>query len=77
MTTISDEELYTGLHAFVFIKEVDPGRNIADVVDEIADPERFSLRERAGAVRVGGSSGPTSALPTCAPTTATWRRCSG
>ena len=42
MTTISDEELYTGLHAFVFIKEVDPGRNIADVVDEIADPERFS-----------------------------------
>jgi hypothetical protein len=42
MTTISDEELYTGLHAFVFIKEVDPGRSIADVVDDIADPERFS-----------------------------------
>ena len=42
MTTISDEELYTGLHAFVFIKEVDPGRNVADVVDDIADPERFT-----------------------------------
>jgi hypothetical protein len=42
MTTISDDQLYTGLHAFVFIKEVDPGRNIADVVDDIADPEHFS-----------------------------------
>jgi hypothetical protein len=47
MTTDSDGinddiELYTGLHAFVFIKEVDPGRNIADVIDDLADPERFT-----------------------------------
>jgi DNA-binding Lrp family transcriptional regulator len=43
MTTISnDDQLYTGLHAFVFIKEVDPGRNIADVIDDLADPERFA-----------------------------------
>jgi hypothetical protein len=46
MTTDSDDiELYTGLHAFVFIKEVDPGRNIADVVDDLADPERFSSED--------------------------------
>ncbi len=43
MTTINDDDqLYTGLHAFVFIKEVDPGRNIADVIDDIGDPERFT-----------------------------------
>jgi hypothetical protein len=30
---------YTGLHAFVFIKRVDPGRNIADVIEDIGGTE--------------------------------------
>ena len=76
MTTISDDQLYTGLHAFVFIKEVDPGRNIADVVDDIADPERFSS-DNGRVLFASVVSGRTSGSPTSAPRTATWRRCSG
>jgi DNA-binding Lrp family transcriptional regulator len=40
MTTTYDgnSDDYTGLHAFVFIKDVDPGRNIADVVEDLGGP---------------------------------------
>src|SRR3712207_4617531 len=30
---------YTGLHAFVFIDGVDPGRNVADVIEELGGAE--------------------------------------
>jgi hypothetical protein len=30
---------YTGLHAFVFIDAVDPGRNLADVIEDIGGVE--------------------------------------
>jgi hypothetical protein len=30
---------YTGLHAFVFIDNVDPGRNVADVVEDLGGTE--------------------------------------
>jgi hypothetical protein len=30
---------YTGLHAFAFIDAVDPGRNIADVIEDIGGTE--------------------------------------
>ena len=30
---------YTGLHAFVFIDAVDPGRNVADVIDDLGGAE--------------------------------------
>jgi hypothetical protein len=34
-----DNGNYTGLHAFVFITGVDPGRNVVDVIDDIGGPE--------------------------------------
>jgi hypothetical protein len=30
---------YTGLHAFVFIDDVDPGRNVADVIEDLGAAE--------------------------------------
>jgi hypothetical protein len=33
-----DNGNYTGLHAFVFITGVDPGRNVVDVIDDIGGP---------------------------------------
>ena len=33
---------YTGLHAFVFIDGVDPGRNVADVVEDIGGTDAAS-----------------------------------
>jgi hypothetical protein len=40
MATENDNrDNYTGLHAFVFIHGVDPGRNVADVIDDLVDPD--------------------------------------
>jgi hypothetical protein len=45
---------YTGLHAFVFIDGVDPGGNVADVVEALGGPDAGPrVPQRAGAVRVG------------------------
>jgi hypothetical protein len=41
---VDDKGDYTGLHAFVFIKRVDPGRNIADVIEDIGGTEGTELR---------------------------------
>jgi hypothetical protein len=39
MANSDDSDNYTGLHAFVFMNGVDPGRNIADVIDDIGGAE--------------------------------------
>jgi DNA-binding Lrp family transcriptional regulator len=39
-TADQDNDLaYTGLHAFVFIDDVDPGRNVADVIQDLGGVE--------------------------------------
>jgi hypothetical protein len=39
-TADQDNDLaYTGLHAFVFIDDVDPGRNVADVIEDLGGVE--------------------------------------
>ena len=30
-----EDEFYTGLHAFIFINELDPGRNIRTVINDL------------------------------------------
>jgi hypothetical protein len=39
MTDDYDDGKYSGLHAFVFIGRVDPGRDIAEVIDELGGPD--------------------------------------
>jgi hypothetical protein len=51
---------YTGLHAFVFIDAVDPGRNVADVVEDIGGTEGREFpngRVLFASVTVGGPQG--------------------
>ena len=35
MVSVEDEFKYTGLHAFIFINELDPGRNIRTVINDL------------------------------------------
>lgn len=49
---MADEELedYTGLHAFVFVREVDPGTNVRDVVGALRELGRPQVRFAAETV---------------------------
>ena len=42
-----DEQDYTGLHAFVFMREVDPGTNIRDVIGALRELDKPTIRYAA------------------------------
>jgi hypothetical protein len=61
---------YTGLHAFVFIDGVDPGGNVADVVEALGGPDGRGFpngRALFASVLVGMSSTASRPRPTPAP----------
>jgi len=44
---VDDDLDYTGLHAFVFMREVDPGTNIRDVIGALRQLDKPTIRYAA------------------------------
>ena len=72
MVSVEDEFKYTGLHAFIFINELDPGTNIRTVIHSLRDfgpPPTgpwSSLRKRSGARWASHTSGWTIRMTSAA-----------